>query len=203
MCLPAFVREGGVYDYEALRGVAYQAVVNLDRVVDRNYYPVERARRSNMRHRPVGLGVQGLADAFAMMGLAFDSEGAARVNKDIFETIYYGCVEASVDLAGSKGAYETYPGSPASRGLLQFDLWGVQPDSGRWDWTALKARMAVHGLRNSVLVVLMPTASTSQIMGISESFEPFSGLIFSRKTLVGDNKLINRHLAKALVDMGL
>lgn len=179
MCLPAFVREGGVYDYEALRGVAYQAVVNLDRVVDRNYYPVERARRSNMRHRPVGLGVQGLADAFAMMGLAFDSEGAARVNKDIFETIYYGCVEASVDLAATKGAYETYPGSPASRGLLQSDLWGVQPDSGRWDWTALKARMAVHGLRNSLLVVLMPTASTSQIMGISESFEPFSGLIFS------------------------
>lgn len=197
------MRGDGTYDYDALRAAACQAVRNLDRVIDRNFYPVPQARASNMRHRPVGVGVQGLADAFARMGLPFDSEGAARVNKNIFETIYYGCVQASVELAAEKGCYETYPGSPASRGLLQFDLWGVRPDSGLWDWDDMKARLARHGLRNSLLVALMPTASTSQIMGNAESFEPFSGLIFTRKTLAGDIKLVNKHLVDDLIREGL
>lgn len=203
ICLPRFVKSDGSYDYEALRAVAYQAVRNLDRVIDRNFYPVKQARASNLRHRPIGVGVQGLADAFAKMRLPFDSLGAERVNKNIFETIYYGCVEASVDLASTEGAYETYAGSPASRGLLQFDMWGVIPDSGLWDWDALKRRMAEHGLRNSLLVALMPTASTSQIMGNAESFEPFSGLIFTRKTLAGDIKLVNKYLVQDLIREGL
>ena len=203
ICLPRFAADDGSYDYEALRAVAYQAVRNLDRVIDRNFYPVEQARTSNLRHRPVGVGVQGLADAFARMRLPFDSPEAARVNKNVFETIYYGCVQASVDLAEENGAYETYAGCPASRGLLQFDLWGVTPDSGLWDWDALKGRVAEHGLRNSLLVALMPTASTSQIMGNAESFEPFSGLIFTRKTLAGDIKLVNKYLVNDLIREGL
>ena len=203
LCLPRFVRDDGSYDYEGLRAVANQAVRNLDRIIDRNFYPVEESRTSNLRHRPVGVGVQGLADVFALMRLPFESAAAARVNKNIFESIYYGCVEASVDLAREKGPYETYDGSPASKGLLQFDLWNVLPDSGLWDWDTLKQQMARHGLRNSLLVALMPTASTSQIMGNAESFEPFSGLIYTRKTLVGDVKLVNKHLVRDLIREGV
>lgn len=202
LCLPRFVRDGA-FDYELLRKICHRVVRNLDRVIDRNFYPVPEAEKSNLRHRPMGVGVQGLADVFALLKLPFESEEASRLNKNIFETIYYGCVEASVALAGELGPYETYAGSPASRGLLQFDLWGVVPDSGLWDWKDLKARMAEKGLRNSLLVALMPTASTSQIMGNSESFEPFSGIVFERKTLAGSWKLVNKHLVDDLVELGL
>ena len=205
ICLPMFVTEGGeAFDYARLRTVCHRIVRNLDRVIDRNYYPVVEARTSNMRHRPMGVGVQGLADVFAMMKTPFESDTAARINKYIFETIYYGCVEASVDLAQERGApYETFAGSPASEGILQFDLWGVTPDSGRWDWDALKSRIAAHGMRNSLLVALMPTASTSQIMGNAESFEPFSGIVYERKTLAGSWKIVNKHLVAELVRLGL
>ncbi|CAM9108134.1 unnamed protein product, partial [Phaeothamnion confervicola] len=158
---------------------------NLNKVIDVNYYPVAEARTSNMRHRPIGIGVQGLADAFIKMRLPFESEAAQRLNKDVFETIYFGAVEASVEQAALYGAYETYTGSPASEGLLQFDLWGVTPDSGRWDWEGLKAKMAVHGLRNSLLLAPMPTASTAQILGNNESIEPFTSNMYNRRVLAG------------------
>merc|ERR1712028_136900 len=143
---------------DGLYKVTKVATRNLNKVIDRNYYPIEEARRSNMRHRPVGLGVQGLADAFLMMKLAFESEPAKKLNEDIFETIYFAACESSCELAEKEGAYESYAGSPASKGQLQFDLWGKTPKSGLWDWTALKAKIAKHGLRNSLLVAPMPTA---------------------------------------------
>ncbi len=217
ICLPAFVsanaetkesdpagnENGKGYDHAGLHAVAKTIVRNLNKIIDRNYYPVAEAKTSNLRHRPIGVGVQGLADVFAMMGVAFASDEAKRLNKDIFETIYHGCVESSCDLAAEQGPYETFAGSPASQGILQFDLWGVSPDSGRYDWDALKKRVASVGLRNSLLVALMPTASTSQIMGYSESFEPFSGLLYERKTIAGNFKLVNRYLVEDLVARGL
>merc|ERR1711881_287870 len=148
-----------------LYNVTKVATRNLNKVIDRNYYPVEGARRSNMRNRPIGLGVQGLADAFLIMRLAFESEAAKRLNEDIFETIYFAACEASCELAERDGAYETYVGSPASKGQLQFDLWDRKPKSARWDWSGLKERIAKQGLRNSLLVAPMPTASTAQILG--------------------------------------
>lgn len=204
ICLPSFVRPDGSFDYDGLRRAAGVVTRNIDRVISKTFYPTDQARRSNLRHRPIGVGVQGLADAFAMMKIPFDSPEAARANKDIFQTIYYGCVDASVDLAERLGAHESHPGSPASRGLLQFDLWGVTPDPlPGLDWAALKSRLAAHGLRNSLLVALMPTASTSQIMGNNESFEPFSGLVFMKKTLVGEAKVVNKHLVRDLKAVGL
>merc|ERR1712238_147876 len=173
VALPAFVKqEQGEYDFQALYECTKVMTRNLNKVIDRNYYPVVEARNSNMRHRPVGIGVQGLADAFMMMRLPFESEIAQKLNEDIFETIYYAACDASCELAERDGAYETFQGSPASKGQLQFDLWGCTPKSGRWDWAALKARIAQHGLRNSLLVAPMPTASTAQILGNNESFEP-------------------------------
>ncbi|CAM9608551.1 unnamed protein product [Hapterophycus canaliculatus] len=176
--LPAFVSVGEdgqptTFDFQRLHQVTKVVTRNLNRVIDVNFYPVEEAKRSNFRHRPVGLGVQGLADAFIMMRFPFESEEAAKLNRDIFETIYFGAVEASVELAEKQGPYETYEGSPASKGLLQFDMWGVTP-SDRWDWAGLKAKMARHGLRNSLLLAPMPTASTAQILGNNESVEPFT-----------------------------
>merc|ERR1719329_1715301 len=157
-----FVSEDGkTYDFQKLYEVTKVATRNLNKVIDRNFYPIPEARNSNMRHRPVGLGVQGLADAFLIMKLPFESEAAKRLNEDIFEAIYFAACEASCELAEVEGAYESYPGSPASKGQLQFDLWGRKPKSGRWDWTALKAKIATHGLRNSLLVAPMPTASTA------------------------------------------
>lgn len=205
ICLPMFVVEDGeAFDYARLRTICHRIVRNLDRVINRNFYPVPEAKTSNLRHRPMGVGVQGLADVFAMMKTPFESDLAIRINKNIFETIYYGCVEASIDLAQEHGCpYDTFAGSPASMGLLQFDLWGVTPDSGLWDWDALKMRMAEHGMRNSLLVALMPTASTSQIMGNAESFEPFSGIVYERKTLAGSWKIVNKHLVSDLVSLGL
>merc|ERR1712113_117879 len=175
------------------------ATRNLNRVIDRNYYPVEEARRSNMAHRPVGLGVQGLADAFLMLKLPFESEGARTLNEDIFETIYFAACEASCELAKEHGPYETYSGSPASKGQLQFDLWGRKPKSGRWDWDELKKRISEHGLYNSLLVAPMPTASTAQILGNNESFEPYTQNLYVRRVLSGEFVQVNRHLLRDLV----
>merc|ERR1719330_643839 len=200
IALPAFVQEDRQeYDFKGLREVTKVATRNLNKVIDRNHYPVEEARRSNMKHRPVGLGVQGLADAFLMMRLPFESEGARKLNKDIFETIYFAALEASCDLAVLEGPYESFEGSPASKGQLQFDLWNVTPESGRWDWAALKARIVKHGLRNSLLVAPMPTASTAQILGNNESFEPYTQNLYVRRTLSGEFVQVNRHLLNDLV----
>jgi ribonucleoside-diphosphate reductase subunit M1 len=170
----------GHFDLDNLRYIAKVVTKNLNRVIDRNFYPVEEARRSNMRHRPIGIGVQGLADAFQMMKMPFESEAARALNKDIFETIYYGACEASMELAVEEGPYETYAGSPASLGKLQFDLWNVTP-SDRWDWEGLKAKIAEHGMRNSLLLAPMPTASTAQILGNNESTEPFTSNMYNRR----------------------
>merc|ERR1712039_1169578 len=164
---------------------------------------VQEARRSNMAHRPVGLGVQGLADTFLLMRLPFESEGARKLNVDIFETIYFAACEASCDLAVLEGPYESFRGSPASKGQLQFDLWGRTPSSGRWDWTGLKARIAKHGLRNSLLVAPMPTASTAQILGNNESFEPYTQNLYVRRVLSGEFVQVNRHLLRDLIRRGL
>merc|ERR1711920_623837 len=204
IALPAFVQEDGQgYDFKGLYEVVKVATRNLNKVIDRNYYPVEEARRSNMAHRPVGLGVQGLADAFLMMRLPFESEGARKLNRDIFETIYFAACEASCDLATLEGAYETFAGSPASQGKLQFDLWNCTPQSGRWDWATLKARIVKHGLRNSLLVAPMPTASTAQILGNNESFEPYTQNLYVRRVLSGEFVSVNRHLMKDLVERKL
>merc|ERR1712194_283020 len=204
IALPAFVqKDGKAYNFRGLYEVVKVATHNLNKVIDRNYYPVEEARRSNMRHRPVGLGVQGLADAFLMMRLPFESESARTLNKEIFETIYYAACEASCDLAVLEGPYETFHGSPASKGKLQFDLWNVTPKSGRWDWAALKERIVKHGLRNSLLVAPMPTASTAQILGNNESFEPYTQNIYLRRVLSGEFVSVNRHLLRDLVSRKL
>ena len=202
--LPAFVRLGDrSYDFEELRRVTGVATRNLNKVIDRNFYPVEEARRSNMRHRPVGLGVQGLADALMMLRMPFESEDARRLNEDIFETIYFAACEASCDLASALGPYATYKGSPASEGKLQFDLWNRTPKSGRWDWAGLKHRIALNGLRNSLLVAPMPTASTAQILGNNESFEPYTQNLYVRRVLSGEFVQVNQHLLRDLIDRGL
>jgi ribonucleoside-diphosphate reductase alpha subunit len=191
------------YDFDGLYKVTKVATLNLNKVIDRNYYPVEEARNSNMRHRPIGLGVQGLADAFLIMRLPFESEEAKRLNEDIFETIYFAACEASCELAERNGAYDTFPGSPASKGQLQFDLWARKPKSGRWDWTTLKARIAKFGLRNSLLIAPMPTASTAQILGNNESFEPYTQNLYVRRVLSGEFVQVNRHLLRDLIERGL
>merc|ERR1712032_1689259 len=168
-----------------------------------NFYPIEEARHSNFRHRPIGLGVQGLADTFMVMRLPFESEPAKRLNEDIFETIYFAACEASCELAARDGPYETYAGSPASKGQLQFDLWGSKPESGRWDWASLKKSIAKHGLRNSLLVAPMPTTSTAQILGNNESFEPYTQNLYVRRTLSGEFVQVNRHLLRDLIQRGL
>merc|ERR1712176_387376 len=204
VALPAFVKAGGKeYDFHGLYEVTRVMTRNLNKVIDRNYYPVEEARRSNMRHRPIGLGVQGLADAFMMMRYPFECEAAKQLNIDIFETIYFAACEASCELAASQGSYETFAGSPASKGQLQFDLWGRQPQSGRWDWAGLKEKIAKHGLRNSLLVAPMPTASTAQILGNNESFEPYTQNLYVRRVLSGEFVQVNRHLLRDLIQRGL
>jgi len=202
IALPKFVKDGE-YDHQGLWNVVYHAVGNLNKVIDRNFYPVPEAKSSNLKHRPVGLGVQGLADTFAMLRLPFESDEATRLNKDIFETIYHAALTASKDLSAEQGPYETFAGSPASEGMLQFDLWGVSPDSGRYDWTDLKLAIKEHGLRNSLLVAPMPTASTSQILGNNECFEPFTSNLYTRRTLSGEFVVINKHLVNELVDLGM
>ena len=202
IALPKFV-ENGSFNHDLLFDVTYHTTGNLNRVIDVNYYPVEEARNSNMRHRPIGLGVQGLADTFAMLGLAFDSPEARALNKEIFETIYFAACTASKDEAIEHGAYSTFQGSPASQGLLQFDLWGMNEHSGRWDWDSLKAEIVEKGMRNSLLVAPMPTASTSQILGNNECFEAFTSNLYVRRTLSGEFIVLNKHLVNDLISAGL
>merc|ERR1719440_2495599 len=203
VALSAFASADAPFDFQQLYEVTKVVTRNLNKVIDRNYYPIPEARASNMRHRPIGIGVQGLADAYLIMKLPFESEGAKRLNEDIFETIYFAAVEASCELAQRDGAYETFAGSPASRGLLQFDLWGRTPKSGRWNWAAMKERIAQHGLRNSLLVAPMPTASTAQILGNNESFEPYTQNLYVRRVLSGEFVQVNRHLLRDLIERGL
>jgi ribonucleoside-diphosphate reductase alpha chain len=207
IALPKFVTEGESgklrFDHEKLYEITYVATKNLNKVIDINYYPVPEARNSNMRHRPIGLGIQGLADAFIMLRMPFDSEEARRLNEDIFETIYFAAMTASKDLAIKDGPYETFKGSPVSKGIFQFDMWGVTPKSNRWDWTALKQEVRKHGVRNSLLVAPMPTASTSQILGNNECFEPYTTNIYTRRTLSGEFIVVNKHLMKDLIKLGL
>lgn len=203
LALPKFITEDGKFDHQKLYEITKVVTRNLNKVIDVNYYPVEEARNSNMRHRPIGLGVQGLADAFIMLRMPFDSEEARRLNEDIFETIYFGAMEASMELAKVQGAYETFKGSPVSKGIFQFDMWGVTPKSGRWNWEQLKQDVKKHGVRNSLLLAPMPTASTSQILGNNECFEPYTSNIYTRRTLSGEFIIANKHLMKDLIDLGL
>ena len=203
IALSKFVTPEGTFDHQKLYDITYTVTKNLNRVIDRNYYPVEEARNSNMRHRPIGIGVQGLADTFIMLKMPFDSDEAQGLNKDIFETIYYAAVTASKDLAKVDGPYKTYEGSPMSKGIFQFDMWGVSPESGRWDWESLRQEVVSHGVRNSLLVAPMPTASTSQILGNNECFEPYTSNIYSRRTLSGEFIVVNKHLLKDLIGLGL
>ena len=204
IALPKYVDvENMKFDHQKLFDVTYRVAYNLNRVIDVNYYPVEEARNSNMRHRPIGIGVQGLADTFAMLKHNFDSDEAKQLNKDIFETIYFAALTCSADLSIRDGPYESYPGSPASKGILQFDMWGVTPNSGNWDWDALKQKVVDTGIRNSLLLAPMPTASTSQILGNNECFEAFTSNLYTRRTLSGEFIILNKHLVKDLIDANL
>jgi ribonucleoside-diphosphate reductase alpha chain len=207
VALPKFIdrNEKGFleFNHEKLREVTKQITRNLNKIIDVNYYPVEEARRSNMRHRPIGIGIQGLADAFIMLRMPFESEEAARLNKDIFETLYYASMEASMELAIKEGPYETWEGSPISQGIFQFDMWGVTPESGRWDWEDMRKKVMKHGVRNSLLLAPMPTASTSQILGNNECFEPYTSNIYVRRVLSGEFAVVNKHLFKDLIKLGL
>ncbi|KAM3359847.1 ribonucleoside-diphosphate reductase large subunit [Capsicum galapagoense] len=221
IALPRYVREKGVssesqpsklvgsrgsknryFDFDKLAEVTALVTSNLNKIIDVNYYPVETAKRSNLRHRPIGLGVQGLADTFMLLGIAFDSWEAQQLNKDIFETIYYHALKASSELAAKEGPYETYAGSPVSKGILQPDMWGVTP-SDKWDWDALREMIANNGVINSLLVAPMPTASTSQILGNNECFEPYTSNIYSRRVLSGEFVVVNKHLLHDLTELGI
>lgn len=201
IALPRFV-EDGKFDHQKLFDITYVVAKNLNKVIDRNYYPVAEARNSNLRHRPIGIGVQGLADAFILMRFPFDSPEAVLLNKEIHETIYYAAMTASKDLAKVEGTYETYPGSPVSKGVFQYDMWNVKP-SARWEWDVLKEEVKKYGIRNSLLLAPMPTASTSQILGNNECFEPYTSNIYSRRVLSGEFVIVNKHLLKDLVKLGL
>ncbi len=201
LALPKFVIDGK-FDHQKLFDVTYQVTKNLNKVIDHNFYPVEEARNSNTKHRPIGIGVQGLADVFILLRLPFESDLAKMLNKNIFETIYFAAMTASKDLAKTAGAYESFAGSPVSKGIFQFDMWGVTP-SDRWDWAALKTEVKEFGVRNSLLLAPMPTASTSQIFGNNECFEPYTSNIYSRRVLSGEFIIVNKHLLKDLIQLGL
>jgi ribonucleoside-diphosphate reductase alpha chain len=202
IALPKYVTESGTFDHNKLFEVTYQATINLNKIIDENFYPVEEARNSNVRHRPIGLGVQGLADAFIMLKYPFESEEARALNREVFETIYYAAMTASKDLAKVSGAYETFEGSPVSQGVFQFDMWNVTP-TNRWEWDVLKEEVKTYGVRNSLLLAPMPTASTAQILGNNECFEPYTSNIYTRRVLSGEFIVVNKHLLKDLVKEGL
>jgi ribonucleoside-diphosphate reductase alpha subunit len=202
IALPKYVINGK-FDHQKLYDVTYVATLNLNKIIDVNYYPVPEAEKSNKRHRPIGLGVQGLADAFILMRMPFESDEARQLNIDIHETIYYAAMTASKDLSAKLGPYETFKGSPVSKGIFQFDMWGVTPSSGRYDWEALKREVKKHGVRNSLLVAPMPTASTSQILGNNECFEPYTSNIYTRRVLSGEFVVVNKHLLKDLIKLNL
>lgn len=201
IALPKYVKDGQ-FDHDKLFEVAYQLTVNLNKIIDGNYYPVPETKKSNMRHRPIGIGIQGLADAFILMRFPFDSAEAKKLNIEVFETIYYAACTASKDLAKLEGSYETYLGSPASKGVLQYDMWNVTP-SNRWEWDVLKEEIKEHGMRNSLLLAPMPTASTAQILGNNECFEPYTSNIYTRRVLAGEYIIVNKHLLKDLVSLGI
>jgi ribonucleoside-diphosphate reductase alpha chain len=201
--LPKFVDDNGVFDFQRLHEITRVITRNLNRIIDINYYPIKEAENSNLRHRPIGIGVQGLADAFILMRMPFDSDEARQLNKDIFETIYHGALTESNALAQKDGAYSSFKGSPASEGSLQFDMWGVDPGVDRYDWASLKQEIVATGLRNSLLLAPMPTASTSQILGNNECFEPYTSNIYTRRTLSGEYIVVNKHLLKDLTSRGL
>jgi len=203
IALPKFVTEDGKFDHQKLYEITKVVTRNLNKVIDVNYYPVPEAKYSNMRHRPIGIGVQGLADAFILLRMPFDSPEARGLNTDIHETIYFAAMETSMELAKVNGAYETFKGSPVSKGIFQFDMWGVTPSSGRWDWDNLKKDVKQFGVRNSLLLAPMPTASTSQILGNNECFEPYTSNIYTRRTLSGEFIIANKHLMKDLISLGL
>jgi ribonucleoside-diphosphate reductase alpha subunit len=198
LALPKFV-EKGIFDYKGLHKAVEAVTCNLNRVIDRNFYPIEEARTSNMRHRPIGIGVQGLADVFILCGHAFDSKEASEMNSAIFETIYHAAVTESVRLAAIEGPYETFQGSPFSQGKFQFDMWKNPKMSGLWDWEPLRGKP----LRNSLLVAPMPTASTSQILGNNECIEPYTTNIYLRRTLAGEFVVVNKHLVEKLEELGI
>ena len=200
--LPSFVTDSQ-FDYEKLHEVTKVVTYNLNKIIDVNYYPTEKTRRSNMRHRPIGIGVQGLADVFIMMGIPFHSEEAKQINKNIFETIYHGALESSCEIAETEGPYETFHGSPASNGILQFDLWKVDPGDSNYDWISLKHKIFKNGLRNSLLLAPMPTASTSQILGFNECIEPITSNIYSRRTNAGDFIQANKFMMMDLIKLDL
>jgi len=201
IALPTFVKSN-VFDFELLHSVTRTVTFNLNRIIDVNFYPTPKTERSNKRHRPIGIGIQGLADVFLMLGWSFTCDEAKQLNKDIFETIYHAALTESNNLAKSDGRYETFDGSPASQGLLQFDLWGEQPGN-RYDWTNLKQDIVKHGLRNSLLVAPMPTASTSQILGYNECMEPITSNIYSRRTMAGEFIMVNKYLMNELMAMDM
>jgi len=212
MALPAYVVKSDTqdpttahmrFDFEKLHEMTKIVVYNLNKVIDVNYYPTEKTERSNRRHRPIGLGVQGLADVFILLGLPFSSDKARELNRRIFETMYHAAVEQSCEMAKIDGPYETFAGSPASQGILQFDMWDVDPGSVRYDWSLLKSKVIEHGLRNSLLLAPMPTASTSQILGYNECIEPITSNIYSRRTLAGEFMMANRYLMKDLIELGI
>ena len=203
IALNKFVKDDLTYDHQKLYEITKVITKNLNKVIDVNYYPVEEARNSNLRHRPIGIGVQGMADTFILMRHAFDSPEAKKLNSEIFETIYYASMEASMEIAKKEGPYKTYDGSPVSKGIFQFDMWGVAPSSKRWDWTKLKREVKKHGVRNSLLLAPMPTASTSQILGNNECFEPYTSNIYTRRVLSGEFIVVNKHLLKDLIKLKL
>lgn len=201
IALPKFVINGE-FDHQKLFQVTQTVARNLNRIIDGNSYPIVEAKNSNQRHRPIGIGVQGLADVFILLRLPFESEEARRVNKEIFETLYFAAMTASKELAKAEGAYSSFKGSPTSKGIFQFDLWGVNPGP-RWDWKTLKEEVIQHGLRNSLLIALMPTASTSQILGNNECFEPYTQNLYARRVLSGEFIVVNKYLMKDLIKLGL
>ena len=203
IALPPFIKSDGTFDYVELHKVTKIVIYNLNRVIDVNYYPIPKTRTSNLRNRPVGLGIQGISDAFAILNIAFHSDAAKDINKKVFETMYHAALEQSCDLAVTDGPYDTFQGSPASQGILQFDMWNVDPGNSRYDWTAMKERIKANGLRNSLLLATMPTASTSQILGYNECIEPFTSNIYSRRTLAGEFIMTNKYLMKDLNALGL
>jgi ribonucleoside-diphosphate reductase alpha chain len=204
LSLPMFVEEGK-FNHELFFTVTKRVTRNLNKVIDRNYYPVKEGENSNKRHRPIGLGVQGLADAFIMLRLPFTSDEAKKLNQEIFETMYFAAVTASMEMAIEEGPYSSYEGSPISQGEFQHNLWGVKDEelSGRWDWGALRKEVMKNGVRNSLLVAPMPTASTSQILGNNEAFEPYTSNIYTRRVLSGEFIVVNKHLLEDLVKLGL
>ncbi|TRZ45931.1 ribonucleoside-diphosphate reductase subunit alpha [Robertkochia solimangrovi] len=204
IALPMFIKNGS-FDHKELFRVTKRVTRNLNRVIDRNYYPVKEAENSNFRHRPIGLGVQGLADTFIKLRMPFTSDEAKQLNQDIFETLYYAAVTASMEMAKEEGPYQTYEGSPISQGEFQHNMWGIKDEelSGNWDWSDLRKKVMKHGVRNSLLVAPMPTASTSQILGNNECFEPYTSNIYTRRVLSGEFIVVNKHLLEDLVNLGL